>query len=98
MNGPVPLARNVAAFSLPLRTSTGAAALFFSHQALLTIYQVLRVSGRIGNGSLVIKSTVWSSTFLTSFIGPILVFISEPSTLERSYEKTTSSAVNGVPS
>ena len=58
MNGPVPLARSVAAFSLPLRTSTGAAALFFSHHTLLMMYQVLMVSGRMGNGSLVTKSTV----------------------------------------
>ena len=35
MNGPVPLALSVAAFSLPLRTSTGPVALFFSHHARL---------------------------------------------------------------
>ena len=52
------MARSVAAFSLPLRTSTGVVELFFSHHTLLMMNQVLIVSGRMGNGSLVTKSIV----------------------------------------
>ena len=70
MNGPVPLALSVAAFSLPLRTSTGSLALFFSHHDLLIMYQKPIVSGRIGNGSLVTMSTLRSSIFLISLNGP----------------------------
>ena len=70
MNGPVPFAFIVAAFSLPLRTSTGVVALFFSHHDLLIMYHELIVSGRMGNGSVVTMSMVKSSTLRISLIGP----------------------------
>ncbi len=69
-NGPVPLARNDAAFSTPLRLSTGCVAEFASHHFLLIMYSDVMLSGRIGSGALVTMSTVRSSTLFTSLIGP----------------------------
>lgn len=57
-NGPVPLARNDAAFSTPLRRSTGSTAWFASHHLRDIMYTSVRTSGRMGYGDLVSISTV----------------------------------------
>jgi hypothetical protein len=56
--GPVPLVRNEAVFSMPLRRSTGFSALLSSHHFLLMMYTSEITSGRIGNGAVVSISTV----------------------------------------
>ncbi len=97
-NGPVPLALNEAVFSMPLRLSTGLAAPFSSHHFLLMIMVSEITSGRIGKAPLVSISTARSPTLRTSLMSLSVAFRSEPSPLARAKLKTTSSAVNGVPS
>jgi len=94
----VPLARNEAAFSTPLRLSTGFSALFSSAHFLLMMYTSEITSGMIGKGVLVMMSIVWLSIFFTSAIVFVYERMSEPSPAARAKVKTTSSAVKGVPS
>jgi hypothetical protein len=66
--GPVPLARNEAAFSMPLRRSTGLVAWLVSHHFLLMIIQLVNRSGRIGKGRTVTMSIAWSLILLIFLI------------------------------
>src|SRR5512146_316682 len=73
-------------------------ALFFSHHALDMMPIDDHLSASRGSGTVVSISTRRSLTFLIDFSVEKLPFMFDPGPLARLIEKTTSSAVNGVPS
>ena len=60
--------------------------------------KLMLLRSRMGLGPLSMKSTVWSSTFFTSATPATYTAMVPLGCLMRLYEKTTSSAVNGLPS
>src|SRR6185437_14717194 len=73
-------------------------ALFFSHHTLDMMLIDAHLSASSGSGTVVSISTRRSPTFLIDFSVEKLPFMFDPGPLARLIEKTTSSAVNGVPS
>jgi len=92
------MALRVAKFSPAVVRSTGRSALCAAAQARDIMPQLVISCSRIGFGTEVSNSTVWSSILRISFTEASTPWMFDPGPRARSAEKTTSSAVKGVPS
>jgi hypothetical protein len=88
----------VAKFSPAAVRSAGRCALCWFAQARDIMPQLVISCSRIGFGTVVSNSTVWSSMRRISFTEASTPWMFDPGPRARSAENTTSSAVKGVPS